>query len=43
MIILEILGRPAEYIVKSMEDIASKIGTEKGVKIITKKVLGVRI
>ena len=38
LIILEILGRPAEYIVKSMEDIASKIGTEKGVKIITKKV-----
>lgn len=38
LIILEILGRPAGYIVESMENIANKIGTEKGIRIITKKI-----
>lgn len=38
LIVIEILGRPAEYIIESMEDIVNKIGGEKGARIITKKI-----
>jgi len=38
IIMLEILGRPAEYIIESMESIIKRIGGEKGTRVITKKV-----
>src|SRR3989344_8254998 len=38
LMVIEILGRPVEYILESMESIVSKIGGEKGARIITKKV-----
>lgn len=38
LMIIEILGRPVEYIIESIKNIASKIGEEKGARIITKKI-----
>ncbi len=37
-IILEILGRPPEHLVETLEEIIKKINEEKGVKVINKKV-----
>jgi len=36
-LILEILGRPADYVKKSLEIVTEKMGSEKGVKIANKK------
>ncbi|MBI2047002.1 hypothetical protein HYT26_02465 [Candidatus Pacearchaeota archaeon] len=38
LMVIEILGRPVEYILESMDSIVTKIGGEKGARIITKKV-----
>lgn len=36
-IILEIIGKPAEHLIKTLEDIIKRIGEEKGVKVVDKK------
>ncbi len=38
ILILEIIGKPAEHIVKSLEKIIEDIGNEKGVDVIERKV-----
>jgi len=38
IIILEIIGRPPEHLVETLESIAKQIGEEKGVKIIGKRI-----
>lgn len=38
MMIIEILGRPPEYISETLENIIKKIGEEKGVKVVNKKI-----
>ena len=38
ILILEIIGRPAEHLVQTLESIAKQIGEEKGVKLIEKKI-----
>ncbi len=35
-LVLEILGRPAEHLTKALTDLVSKLGSEKGIKIIDK-------
>jgi hypothetical protein len=37
-IIIEILGRPKEHLVKTLEDIINQINNEKGVKVENKKI-----
>ncbi len=37
-IILEIIGKPAEHLVTTLEDLIKKMGEEKGVKVINKKI-----
>jgi len=37
-IIFEIMGRPREYLVESMEEVISKVGKEEGVEILNKKI-----
>ncbi len=37
-LILEILGRPPEHLVKTLEDLINKINEEKGVKVENKKI-----
>lgn len=37
-IILEIIGRPAEHLVKTLEDIIKRIGEEQGVDVVEKKI-----
>lgn len=36
-IILEIIGKPAEHLIKTLEDIIKRINEEKGVKVVDKK------
>lgn len=36
--VFEIMGRPAEHVKLTMENLIDKIGTEKGVRVISKKV-----
>ncbi len=38
VMILEIIGKPAEHLVKTLEQIIKDMGEEKGVKIISKKI-----
>ena len=38
IIILEVMGRPANYVKKSLSEIAESINKEKGIKIIKKKI-----
>ena len=38
IMILEILGRPAEHLVETLENIIGQMGEEKGVKVINKKI-----
>ncbi len=38
IMILEILGRPPEYLVETLENIAKQIGEEKGVKVVNNKI-----
>jgi len=38
IVILEIIGRPPEYLVETLESIAKQIETERGVKIINKRI-----
>jgi len=38
VLIVEVLGRPVEYLVETMNNIAEQIGKEKGVKVIGNKV-----
>lgn len=38
IMILEILGRPAEHLKKTLEDIINKIGNEKNVEVTNKKI-----
>ena len=37
-IILEIIGKPAEHLVKTLEDLIKQIGEEKGVEVVDKKI-----
>lgn len=37
-IILEIIGKPQEYLVKTLEEIIAKISEEKGVQVLNKKI-----
>jgi len=37
-IILEIIGKPQEHLIKTLEDIIKKIGEEKGVEVLNKKI-----
>ena len=34
IIILEVIGKPPEHLIKTLEDIIKKIGEEKGVSVI---------
>lgn len=36
--IIEILGRPAEHLMSSLTDLVAKIGTEKGVSVVSKTI-----
>ena len=36
--ILEILGRPAEHLTTALEELIAKIGTEKGIVLVSKKI-----
>ena len=36
--VLEVLGRPPEHLVETLESLAKQIGEEKGVKIIDKRI-----
>ena len=36
--ILEVIGRPPEYLVETLENLAKQIGEEKGVKVIEKRI-----
>ncbi len=36
--IIEVIGRPPEHLVETMENIVGQIGEEKGVRIIEKKI-----
>jgi hypothetical protein len=38
MFVLEIVGRPAEHLTTTLEEIIGKIGDEKGVKVLDKKI-----
>lgn len=38
MLLIEVLGRPPEYLVETMENLAKQIGEEKGVKVVDKKI-----
>jgi len=38
IIMLEVMGRPANYVKKSLSEIVGKIGKEKGIKITKKKI-----
>ena len=38
VIILEIIGKPAEHLVETLEQISKEMGEEKGVKMINKKI-----
>ncbi len=38
MLMIEVLGRPKEHLVKTLEDIIKKIGEEKGVKVTDSKI-----
>jgi len=38
MIVLEILGRPAEYIVEALDKLVEQLGNEKGIKVINKEI-----
>ena len=38
ILILEIIGKPPEHVVKSLEEIMGNIDEEKGVRIISKKI-----
>lgn len=38
VLILEVLGKPQEYLVETLENIAKQIGEEKGVKVVNKKI-----
>jgi len=38
VMILEIIGKPAEHLVKTLEEIIKELGNEKGVKINNKKI-----
>lgn len=37
-LIVEVLGRPPEHLVATLEDIAKRIGEEQGVKVVSKKI-----
>lgn len=38
MMIFEVLGRPPEHLIETLEDIIDKIGKEKGVRVTSKKI-----
>ena len=38
VMILEVLGRPPEHLVETLENLAKQMGEEKGVKIMNKKI-----
>lgn len=37
--IIEVLGRPPEHLMETLEDFAKKIGEEKGVKVVDKRIM----
>jgi hypothetical protein len=39
VMIIEVLGRPPEHLKETLEDFAKKIGEEKGVKVIDKRIM----
>jgi hypothetical protein len=39
VMIIEVLGRPPEHLTETLEDFAKKIGEEKGVRVIDKKIM----
>lgn len=38
IVIIEVLGRPPEHLVETLEDMTKKVGEEKGIRIINKKI-----
>ncbi|MCR4327126.1 MAG: hypothetical protein NUV46_00925 [Nanoarchaeota archaeon] len=38
MMIIEVLGRPKEHLVETLEDLSMKVNSEKGLKILNKKI-----
>ena len=39
VMIIEVLGRPPEHLMETLEDFAKKIGEEKGVKVVDKRIM----
>ncbi|VVB82009.1 Uncharacterised protein [uncultured archaeon] len=38
ILIVEVMGRPPEHLVETLENIAKQIGTEKGIRLVEKKI-----
>lgn len=39
VMIIEVLGRPPEHLMETLEDFAKKIGEEKGIKVVDKRIM----